>query len=73
MSDGLDDAGGLSLSSMVKEIQGFKDKFKREDAHCRTSPWHETDLILFFQLHPSLIWKRRQFYKSVVYFQMPKL
>mmetsp|Transcript_4245 Transcript_4245/g.12527 ORF Transcript_4245/g.12527 Transcript_4245/m.12527 type:complete len:954 (+) Transcript_4245:143-3004(+) len=31
-TDGLDEgAGGLSLSSMVKEIQGLKDKFKRED------------------------------------------
>jgi coatomer protein complex subunit gamma len=28
----VDDGGGLTLSSMVKEIQGLKDKFKREDA-----------------------------------------
>lgn len=27
-----DDGGGLSISSMVKEIQGLKDKFKREDS-----------------------------------------
>jgi coatomer protein complex subunit gamma len=31
-ADGLDDGGAtLSLSSVVKEIQGLKDKFKRED------------------------------------------
>lgn len=35
MSDGLEETSGLSLSSMVKEIQGLKDKFKREDADCR--------------------------------------
>lgn len=27
-----EDGGGLTLSSMVKEIQGLKDKFKRDDA-----------------------------------------
>ena len=27
--------GGLTLSSMVKEIQGLKDKFKRDDADSR--------------------------------------
>ena len=31
----VDDGGGLTLSSMVKEIQGLKDKFKREDADSR--------------------------------------
>jgi coatomer protein complex subunit gamma len=32
-----EDGGGLTLSSMVKEIQGLKDKFKREDADSRAS------------------------------------
>ena len=33
LDSGNDESGaGLSLSSMVKEIQGLKDKFKREDA-----------------------------------------
>mmetsp|Transcript_28114 Transcript_28114/g.84534 ORF Transcript_28114/g.84534 Transcript_28114/m.84534 type:complete len:657 (-) Transcript_28114:1024-2994(-) len=31
-ADQVDDGGGLSISSMVKEIQGLKDKFKREDS-----------------------------------------
>ena len=30
-----DDGGGLTISSMVKEFQGLKDKFKREDADSR--------------------------------------
>jgi len=34
-TDAVDDAGGLTLSSMVKEIQGLKDKFKREDVEAR--------------------------------------
>jgi len=34
-SDNIEDGGGLTLSSMVKEIQGFKDKFKREDGESR--------------------------------------
>lgn len=35
-SDNADDVGaGLTLSSMVKEIQGLKDKFKREDMDSR--------------------------------------
>jgi hypothetical protein len=33
--DGIEDGGGLSLSSVVKEIQGLKDKFKREDSDSR--------------------------------------
>lgn len=34
--DNAEDVGaGLTLSSMVKEIQGLKDKFKREDMDSR--------------------------------------
>ena len=36
-ADQVDDGGGLSISSMVKEIQGLKDKFKREDSDSRAS------------------------------------
>lgn len=32
---GLEEGSGLSLSSVVKEIQGLKDKFKREDSDSR--------------------------------------
>ena len=47
-SDNIEDGGGLTLSSMVKEIQGFKDKFKREDGESRAYrhswPWNVISL-----------------------------
>ena len=40
-----DDGGGLTISSMVKEFQGLKDKFKREDADSR-----ELSVYIYFEL-----------------------
>lgn len=48
MSDGLEETSGLSLSSMVKEIQGLKDKFKREDADC-PSPFADLEKATVLQ------------------------
>ena len=37
-SEGVEDGSGtLSISSVVKEIQGLKDKFKREDGESRAT------------------------------------
>ena len=32
-----EEGGGLSVSGMIKEIQGLKDKFKNEDEEARES------------------------------------
>ena len=46
-----DDGGGLTISSMVKEFQGLKDKFKREDADSR-----ELSVYIYFELLSCLLY-----------------
>jgi len=71
-TDGLDEgAGGLSLSSMVKEIQGLKDKFKREDGESRAL--HCFRWVTFTaQLRPLPTWKNRPYFKNVAPFLTPR-
>jgi len=48
-TEAVEDAGtGLTLSSMVKEIQGLKDKFKREDT-CSPSPFADLEKATVLQ------------------------
>ena len=71
-----DDGGGLTISSMVKEFQGLKDKFKREDADSRELTVHISPRLKCYyslQLPPSPTLRRRQYCKSAVFFQTRKL
>jgi len=48
-TEAVEDGGsGLTLSSMVKEIQGLKDKFKREDT-CSPSPFSDLEKATVLQ------------------------
>ena len=41
-----EEASGLSMSGMIKEIQGLKDKFKNEDEEARKFSYSDGGLLL---------------------------